>query len=97
MTFEELVQEIALGQDLPMSRARETIKAVFDEIRYQALRGQRVNIPKFGVFDSRFTRAGKRPVGGFMKSIPATKRVTFRVSTGAKMPGITKVARLVAQ
>ncbi|MFZ2152128.1 MAG: HU family DNA-binding protein [Minisyncoccia bacterium] len=85
MTFDELFRVVAEKEGLTHSKAKSVIKTTFDEIKAAALKGSRVGMPQFGIFSSRATAGGLRPVGGVLKPIAAAKRVVFKASTGAKV------------
>jgi len=86
MTFDELIKKVAVKRGLTERYTREFILDTFDEIKENVLNGDgRNGIPQFGVFLRRLTKAAIRPVMGSPVAVPASSRVVFRVSTGAKV------------
>lgn len=85
MTYDELFKEVSLRQSVTNALAKEIIRETFSVIKENVLTGDGRNcIPQFGTFVQRRTKAAVRPVMGVPTKVPASTRVVFRVSSGAK-------------
>ncbi len=85
MTFAELVKVVAIDRECSEKYAHEFVSAVFDKVKANVMRGDgRNRIPQFGTFNRRFTKAGIRSVMGKPRTVPASSRVGFKASVGAK-------------
>ncbi len=82
MTKAELVKEVSSKTNLTKKKAEEVINATFEEISRALQRGERLQIPAFGVFyvKERKERQGRNPKTGEKITIPAKKVAIFRVS-----------------
>ena len=80
MTKAELVSAIAKGAGLTKKQADAALKAAIEAISDALKKGERVAVPRFGIFNvrERAERKGRNPRTGAEIKIPARKVVVFR-------------------
>ena len=86
MNTSDLAKKIAATAELPESKVKATIQALFGEIADAAGRGEEVSIPGFGKFSvkDRPARQGRNPATGEAMQIAASKKVSFTAAKGLK-------------
>jgi len=82
MTKAELVKEVSKKTNLTQKKTEEVINATFEVISKALQKGERLQIPAFGVFyvKERKERQGINPQTGEKITIPSKKVATFKVS-----------------
>lgn len=80
--------EAVLAQHLHINKgaAKDVLNAILDEITLELSRGQPVVLAGFGTFAviERAERQGRHPQTGAVMTVPASKRVQFRVGKALK-------------
>ncbi len=86
MVAKDLVAYVAKEAKITNKDADQAIKSVFDGIVGALAKGDKVLISGFGIFEVKETKArkGVNPATQAKIDIPASKRVTFRVSKTLK-------------
>lgn len=86
MNRKELVDAVALKQDMTKKDARPLVDAVFEVMSEALINGDNVLISGFGTFRfvDRAPRKGVSPSTGEYMIIPATKTVLFKPSEKLK-------------
>jgi integration host factor subunit beta len=81
-----ILRVAAQNLHLPNNAVEKVVNTIFDEIAAALVRGDRVELRRFGSFTVRTWRPrplGRNPKTGAALSIPATRHPSFR--TGAEM------------
>ena len=86
MVIKDLVDAVAEKARITKKDAEAAISAVFEGISQGLVNEGKVSISGFGVFEVKETaaRTGVNPATQEKIEIPASKRVTFRVSSALK-------------
>ncbi len=86
MTKGQLADAVASKMGLSKKQAEEIIDSTFDVIVKTMIKGDKVNIPGFGIFkvSDRKAREGINPKTGEKIHIPAKKAAKFRPSKALK-------------
>ena len=82
----ELAAKLSDSHDLTKAKAKAVIDSLRDDIVATLLSAQRVNIFGLGTFEVRDTKPkmGRNPKTGEKISIPAGRKVVFKVAKGLK-------------
>lgn len=86
MNKSQLIDAIALGADLPKTKAAQVLDVTLDSIIKALIASGAVTIPGFGSFivKDRAARAGRDPRTGNALHIPAAKVPGFKPGKGLK-------------
>lgn len=86
MNKKELVDAVAQQANVTKLVAEAAIKAVFSEIGEALVRGERIKVAGFGIFDVLQTNSkpGRNLVTGQSMTIAAARRVRFRLGANLK-------------
>lgn len=86
MTKGQLADAVASKMGLSKKQAEEMIDTIFDVIVKTMIKGDKVNIPGFGIFkvSDRKAREGINPKTGEKIHIPAKKAAKFRPAKALK-------------
>jgi len=86
MNKAQLADAVASKMGLSKKQAEDMIDATFDIIAKTMIKGDKVNIPGFGIFrvSSRKAREGINPKTGEKIHIPAKKAAKFRAAKALK-------------
>lgn len=79
MAYSDLVDSIAVGNDLTKANAKKIVDAVFAAIGKAAAKGDEVAVNNFGNFKVKATpaRDGRNPATGETMTIKASKKLIF--------------------
>ncbi|MBL0312085.1 MAG: HU family DNA-binding protein [Holophagaceae bacterium] len=82
----ELAAKLAESHDLTKAKAKAVIDSLRDDVVAVLLSGNRVNLFGLGTFEVRDTKPkmGRNPKTGEKISIPAGRKVVFKVAKGLK-------------
>ena len=82
MTKAELITNVANGADVTKKEASAVVEAVFETIEEILVSGDKIQIPGFGVFETkeRAARVGRNPQTGAAIDIPASTVPVFKAS-----------------
>ena len=80
MTKAELVAKIAKATGISKKQADRCLKAFIEAIEDALMKGERIALPGFGIFQvkERSERKGRNPRTGEVITIPARKVVVFK-------------------
>lgn len=86
MTINQLADAVASKMGLSKKQAAEIITSTFDVIAKTMIKGDKVNVPGFGIFRvaNRKAREGVNPKTGEKIHIPAKKAAKFRPAKALK-------------
>lgn len=81
-TKAEIIKIVAQKSNVTIALATNIIDLFFGEIKTEVASGGKVNIPKFGIFETivRATRTGRNPQTGASIIINASKAPKFKAS-----------------
>ncbi|WP_342277068.1 HU family DNA-binding protein [Spiroplasma endosymbiont of Nebria brevicollis] len=85
-TKADIIKLVAQKCDITIISATSIIDAFFDEVKNEIANGGKINIPKFGIFESilRSSRIGRNPQTGETITINASKAPKFKASSEFK-------------
>lgn len=85
MTWHELTQHVARVTGQTHKAARETARALFVAIAKAAAKGERIDVPDFGVFERRTMKARRiLNVDGTPMHLPPSEALRFRAARAQK-------------
>lgn len=86
MTKGQLADSVASKLGMSKKQAEESIDTIFDVIAKTMIKGDKVNVPGFGIFrvSNRKAREGINPKTGEKIQIPAKKAAKFRAAKALK-------------
>ncbi|WP_342217748.1 HU family DNA-binding protein [Spiroplasma endosymbiont of Amphimallon solstitiale] len=85
-TKTEIIKIVAQKSDVTIALATNIIDLFFEEIKVEVANGGKINIPKFGIFETiiREARTGRNPQTGESIVISASKAPKFKASSEFK-------------
>lgn len=86
MNKKELISRVADVVGGSKAEAGKYIDATFDVIKDEVVKGEKVSIIRFGVYDSKPTKEknGHHPISKEPLVIPASKKISFKPSDSFK-------------
>ena len=86
MNKTDLISEIAAGSGLSKKDSEKALKATIDAVTGALIKGEKVQLVGFGVFDikDRAARTGRNPKTKEPISIPATRTPQFKAGKALK-------------
>ena len=86
MNKTELIAAVAAKTGLTKKDAEKVVNATIDSITESLVKGDKVNVSGFGIFEvkERTARVGRNPRTGKTMSIPATRTPAFKASKALK-------------
>lgn len=85
-TKAEIIKIVAQKFDVTIALATNIIDLFFEEIKVEVANGGKINIPKFGIFETiiRPARIGRNPQTGESIAIKSSKSPKFKASSEFK-------------
>ena len=92
ITKAELTREIVEAVGLTQREAKAMVDAFFSEITMCLIRGEEVNLPGFGIFETRdkVERPGRNPATGEVVMVTPRRVVAFRPSRALRLAAGSK-------
>ena len=97
-TKTEIIKTVAQKSDVTIALATNIIDLFFEEIKVEVANGVKINIPKFGIFETiiREARTGRNPQTGESIVISASKAPKFKASSEFKKHTNQQVETIVS-
>ena len=82
MTKSQLIEAIAVKKNIPNTKARELVEAIFDEMKTSLCSGERIEFRGFGSFSLKEHESytARNPKTSENVVVPPRKRIRFRMS-----------------